>query len=61
MTLTDVYDDIDTEEHDIIRTSCRTGTPLGNDCFKKKVEDKLKCKIGQTMRALPLKGFAPYS
>ncbi len=40
--------------HDI-RASWQTGTPLGNDVFKEKVETKLKCKVGQARRGRPSK------
>ena len=38
-----------------IRASLQTGTPLGNDYFRKKVESKLKCKVGQARRGRPAK------
>jgi putative transposase len=38
-----------------IRASWQTGTPLGNDHFKEKVEAKLKCKVGQARRGRPSK------
>lgn len=38
-----------------IRASWQTGTPLGNDHFKEKVEAKLKCKVGQARRGRPAK------
>ena len=50
---------IDNEELGIIRASWQTGTPLGNDYFKQKVEAKLKCKVGQARRGRPLKGSDP--
>ena len=50
---------IDNEELGVIRASWQTGTPLGNDYFKQKVEDKLKCKVGQARRGRPLKGSDP--
>ena len=40
---------------DNIRSSWQTGTPLGNDYFKQKVEEKLKCKVGQARRGRPAK------
>ena len=40
-----------------IRASWQTGTPLGNDHFKKKIEAKLQCKVGQARRGRPLKGL----
>jgi putative transposase len=38
-----------------IRSSWQTGTPLGNDYFRQKIEDKLKCKVGQARRGRPNK------
>ncbi len=40
---------------DSIRSASQTGTPLGNDYFRQKIEDKLKCKVGQTRRGRPKK------
>lgn len=40
-----------------IRASWQTGTPLGNDYFKEKVERKLQCKVGQARRGRPNKGL----
>ena len=50
---------IDTEELGVIRACWQTGTPLGNDYFKQKIEEKLKCKVGQARRGRPLKGSDP--
>jgi len=36
-----------------IRAAWQTGTPLGNDCFRQKVESKLGCKVGQARRGRP--------
>lgn len=36
-----------------IRAAWQTGTPLGNDYFKAKVEAKLKLKVGQARRGRP--------
>jgi putative transposase len=36
-----------------IRSAWQTGTPLGNDFFRQKVEAKLKCKVGQARRGRP--------
>jgi putative transposase len=36
-----------------MRASWQTGTPLGNEHFKEKVEAKLKCKVGQARRGRP--------
>ncbi len=38
-----------------IRAAWQTGTPLGNDVFKAKVEKKLGCKVGQARRGRPVK------
>ncbi|MDH5256401.1 MAG: transposase [Gammaproteobacteria bacterium] len=48
---------IDKEQLDDIRASWQTGTPLGNDYFKSKIEEKLKCKVGQARRGRPKKGL----
>lgn len=40
---------------DDIRAAWQTGTPLGNDYFRQKIEDKLKCKVGQARRGRPEK------
>ncbi|MEJ2694277.1 MAG: transposase, partial [Candidatus Thiodiazotropha sp.] len=40
---------------DTMRSACQTGTPLGNDCFRQKIEAKLKCKVGQARRGRPVK------
>ena len=36
-----------------IRKAWQTGTPLGNDYFRQKVESKLGCKVGQARRGRP--------
>jgi len=36
-----------------IRASLQTGTPLGNEFFRKKIESKLKCRVGQARRGRP--------
>ncbi len=36
-----------------IRAACQTGTPLGNDAFKAKIERKLHCKVGRARRGRP--------
>lgn len=41
---------IDQVEHDKIQKAYQTGTPLGNDYFREKIERKLKCKVGQDRR-----------
>lgn len=38
-----------------IRAAWQTGTPLGNDHFKEKIEKKLKTKVGQARRGRPAK------
>jgi putative transposase len=43
-------DDIDLSE---IRNAWQTGTPLGKDYFRQKVESKLGCKAGQSRRGRP--------
>jgi putative transposase len=45
--------DIDDLKH--IRASWQTGTPLGNDYFRKKVEQQLECKVGFVRRGRPKK------
>ncbi len=40
---------------DQISAAWQTGTPLGNDYFKEKIENKLKCKTGQARRGRPSK------
>ena len=49
------------EEKDLkdIRASWQTGTPLGNDYFRQKIEAKLECKVGQARRGRPKKGSDP--
>lgn len=42
-------------ELDAIHAAWQTGTPLGNDFFKKKIEAKLQCKVGQARRGRPEK------
>ncbi|MES9902063.1 MAG: transposase [Sedimenticola sp.] len=46
---------IDLSIHDDIRSAWQTGTPLGNDLFKEKVESTLKQKVGQARRGRPNK------
>ena len=50
---------IDDEELEVIRASWQTGTPLGNDYFKQKIEEKLSRKVGQARRGRPTKGPDP--
>lgn len=42
-----------------IRNAWQTGTPLGNDAFKRKIEHKLKCKVGQDRRGRPKRALTP--
>jgi putative transposase len=44
---------IDAEDLKDIRSALQTGTPLGNDSFKEKIEKKLKTKVGQDRRGRP--------
>lgn len=46
---------IDSDDIKQIRAAWQTGTPLGNDYFKEKVEAKLKTKVGQPRRGRPSK------
>ena len=46
---------IDEEGLKQIRSAWLTGTPLGNDYFKAKIEAKLKTKVGQARRGRPSK------
>lgn len=36
-----------------IRAAWQSGTPLGNDYFREKIEAKLKCKVGPARRGRP--------
>ena len=47
---------IDQQQHDHIQKAYQTGTPLGNDYFREKIERKLQCKVGQDRRGRPSKG-----
>ena len=40
-----------------IRNAWQTGTPLGNDYFREKIENRLGCKVGQARRGRPSKGL----
>ncbi len=42
-----------------IRASWQSGTPLGNDYFRERIEAKLKCKVGQVKRGRPKKAAVP--
>ena len=46
---------LDKDTLDDIRAAWQTGTPLGNDLFKEKVEKKLGMKVGQARRGRPCK------
>ena len=46
---------VDAEDLKDIRASLQTGTPLGNEFFKEKIEARLGCKVGQSRRGRPLK------
>jgi hypothetical protein len=50
---------IDQKEMNDIRSVWQTGTLLENDYVRKKIEAKLKCKVGQARRVRPLKGSDP--
>jgi putative transposase len=46
---------IELEDIDRIRESWITGTPLGSDAFREKVELQLQCKVGFARRGRPVK------
>ena len=46
---------VDTEDLVAIRAAWQTGMPLGNECFREKIEKKLGCKVGQARRGRPIK------
>jgi len=46
---------VDVDALNDIRAAWQTGTPLGNELFKAKVEAKLGCKVGQARRGRPAK------
>ena len=46
---------IDKDSLRVIRAAWQTGTPLGNDYFREKIERKLKSKVGQARRGRPSK------
>ena len=50
---------IDEEDLRDMRASWQTGTPLGNDLFRAKIESKLKSKVGQARRGRPKKALTP--
>ena len=49
---------IDEEDLHEIRTCCQTGTPLGNNRFREKIERMLQAKVGQSRRGRPSKSSA---
>ena len=50
---------IDKEELKEIRAAYQTGTPLGNESFKERIECKLKTKVGQARRGRPKRAPTP--
>ena len=46
---------IDPADQSAIKKAYETGTPLGNDYFREKIERKLNCKVGQDRRGRPSK------
>ncbi len=50
---------IDEEDLKDIRAAWQTGTPLGNDYFKEKIERKLNSKVGQARRGRPKRALTP--
>ncbi|HKV97281.1 MAG TPA: transposase [Gammaproteobacteria bacterium] len=46
---------LDTEQLDQIRAAVQTGTPLGNDRFKERIEQTLKRRVGHAKRGRPRK------
>ncbi len=50
---------VDEKELTDIRNAWQTGTPLGNDYFKEKIERKLQCKVGQARRGRPKRALTP--
>jgi putative transposase len=48
-------DVVEDTELNNIRAAWQTGTPLGSDKFKIKIENKLGCKVGQARRGRPPK------
>jgi putative transposase len=46
---------VDADTLALIRSAWQTGTPLGNEYFKSKIEHKLKCKVGYEHRGRPKK------
>jgi len=50
---------INPDELDLIRASLHSGTPLGNDRFKEKIESALGCTVGFSKRGRPLTTSVP--
>ena len=48
---------IDADQLKSIRAAWQTGTPLGNDYFREKIERKLKTRVGQARRGRPSGNF----
>ena len=46
---------IDEEDLHMMRCCCQTGTPLGNDRFREKIERMLQTNVGQARRGRPKK------
>ena len=49
------YGHIDADDIQRIREAWQTGTPLGNDLFREKIERQLQCKVGLARRGRPAK------
>ncbi len=50
---------LDKDELLDVRKAWQTGTPLGNDYFRSKIERKLGCKVGQDRRGRPKRAPTP--
>ena len=50
---------LDDEQLIEIRDALQTGTPLGNELFREKIEKKLKSKVGQARRGRPKRALTP--
>ena len=50
---------VDERELSDIRAAWQTGTPLGSDAFKEKIERKLNSKVGQARRGRPKRALIP--
>ena len=48
---------VDHKTAENIRSAWQTGTPLGNEDFRRKVEQKLQCRVGQARRGRPGKNI----